>query len=168
MKSSQGVLFLGGHPTKLMAYAVEELLTWYPFLPVEKTLQVWAQHHCTRDIFWHYSKVNSPAKAAYWKHDMRFEQVCVSLTRRRGIQRGLFLPSGAFKRVLQISDVCICCIQVNITGYWDLYNRVLSDKTSLTKAGAMPSSGLLGMPPSALLTQKTQWYPDIILTPAPD
>ena len=49
MKSSQGVLFLGGHPTKLMAYAVEELLTWYPFLPVEKTLQVWAQHHCPRD-----------------------------------------------------------------------------------------------------------------------
>lgn len=99
---------------------------------------------------------------------MHFEQVCVSLTRRSGIQRGLFLPSGAFKRVLQISDVCICCIQVNITGYWDLYNRVLSDKTSLTKAGAMPSSGLLGMPPSALLTQETQWYPDINLTPAPD
>lgn len=38
--SSQGVVFLGGHPTKLMAYAVEELLTWYPFVPVEKSLQV--------------------------------------------------------------------------------------------------------------------------------
>ena len=38
--ASQGVLFLGGHPTKLMAYAVEELLTWYPFVPVEKSMQV--------------------------------------------------------------------------------------------------------------------------------
>ena len=93
MKSSQGVLFLGGHPTKLMAYAVEELLTWYPFLPVEKTLQVWAQHHCTREPFLHHSKVNSPAKAAYWKHDMHFEQVCVSLTRCRGFSVGFpFLP----------------------------------------------------------------------------
>lgn len=34
--------------------------------------------------------------------------------------------------------------QINITGYWDLYNRVLSDRTTLQKAGAMPSSGLLG------------------------
>lgn len=38
--ASQGVVFLGGHPTKLMAYAVEELLTWYPFVPVEKSMQV--------------------------------------------------------------------------------------------------------------------------------
>ena len=30
MGAAQGVVFLGGHPTKLMAYAVEELLTWYP------------------------------------------------------------------------------------------------------------------------------------------
>lgn len=37
-------------------------------------------------------------------------------------------------------------LQVNITGYWDLYNRVLSDSTSLARAGAMPSSGLLGEP----------------------
>jgi hypothetical protein len=35
--------------------------------------------------------------------------------------------------------------QVNTTGYWDLYNRVLSDSTDLKKAEAMPSSGLLGM-----------------------
>ena len=41
MGASQGVVFLGGHPTKLMAYAVEELLTWYPFVPVEKSMQVW-------------------------------------------------------------------------------------------------------------------------------
>ena len=40
---------------------------------------------------------------------------------------------------------CFWHAQINITGYWDLYNRVLSDKTSLQKAGAMPSSGLLGM-----------------------
>ncbi len=39
-------------------------------------------------------------------------------------------------------------VQINITGYWDLYNRVLSDKTTLQKAGAMPSSGLLGTKPS--------------------
>ena len=38
----------------------------------------------------------------------------------------------------------MCDLQINITGYWDLYNRVLSDKTTLLKAGAMPSSGLLG------------------------
>ena len=38
----------------------------------------------------------------------------------------------------------MCHLQINITGYWDLYNRVLSDKTTLLKAGAMPSSGLLG------------------------
>ena len=38
--AAQGVVFLGGHPTKLMAYAVEELLTWYPFMPVEKSMQV--------------------------------------------------------------------------------------------------------------------------------
>ncbi len=38
--ASQGVLFLGGHPTRFMAYAVEELLTWYPFVPLEKTMQV--------------------------------------------------------------------------------------------------------------------------------
>ncbi len=38
--ASQAVVFLGGHPTKLMAYAVEELLTWYPFVPVEKSMQV--------------------------------------------------------------------------------------------------------------------------------
>lgn len=37
-------------------------------------------------------------------------------------------------------------LQINITGYWDLYNQVLSDSTSLKRAGAMPSSGLLGMP----------------------
>ena len=40
MGAAQGVVFLGGHPTKLMAYAVEELLTWYPFMPVEKSMQV--------------------------------------------------------------------------------------------------------------------------------
>ena len=40
VSASQGVVFLGGHPTKLMAYAVEELLTWYPFVPVEKSMQV--------------------------------------------------------------------------------------------------------------------------------
>ena len=34
-----GVLFLGGHPTRFMGYAVEELLTWYPCVPVDKTLQ---------------------------------------------------------------------------------------------------------------------------------
>ena len=38
----------------------------------------------------------------------------------------------------------MCYLQINITGYWDLYNRILSDKTTLMKAGAMPSSGLLG------------------------
>lgn len=38
--ASQAIVFLGGHPTKLMAYAVEELLTWYPFVPVEKSMQV--------------------------------------------------------------------------------------------------------------------------------
>ena len=51
------------------------------------------------------------------------------------------------------ADVCyiwgravILVAQVNITGYWDLYNQVLSDSTSLARAGAMPSSGLLGEP----------------------
>ena len=44
--ASQGVVFLGGHPTKLMAYAVEELLTWYPFMPVEKSMQVRALLAC--------------------------------------------------------------------------------------------------------------------------
>ncbi len=37
--AAPGVLFLGGHPTKLMANAVEELLTWYPCVPVEKAMQ---------------------------------------------------------------------------------------------------------------------------------
>ncbi|BDA44028.1 hypothetical protein COCOBI_05-2120 [Coccomyxa sp. Obi] len=73
VRQASGVVFLGGHPTRFMAYAVEELLTWYPFVPVEKSMQI------------------------------------------------------------------------NITGYWDLYNQVLSDSTSLKRAGAMPSSGLLGV-----------------------
>jgi hypothetical protein len=40
VNKSAGVVFLGGHPTRFMAYAVEELLTWYPFVPVSKTMQV--------------------------------------------------------------------------------------------------------------------------------
>lgn len=40
VRQASGVVFLGGHPTRFMAYAVEELLTWYPFVPVEKSMQV--------------------------------------------------------------------------------------------------------------------------------
>ena len=40
------MVFLGGHPTRFMAYAVEELLTWYPFVPVEKTMQVRPRDLC--------------------------------------------------------------------------------------------------------------------------
>ena len=43
VRQASGVVFLGGHPTRFMAYAVEELLTWYPFVPVEKSMQVCRQ-----------------------------------------------------------------------------------------------------------------------------
>lgn len=46
VRQASGVVFLGGHPTRFMAYAVEELLTWYPFVPVEKTMQVRPRDLC--------------------------------------------------------------------------------------------------------------------------
>ena len=43
---------------------------------------------------------------------------------------------------------------MNITGYWDVYNKVLAPAQDLKRgiAGAMPSSGLLGARMGALLT----------------
>lgn len=60
---------------------------------------------------------------------------------------------------IAVGEVCsdpgaVLCLQLDITEYWDLYNRVFDEMHGARgrrQAEAMPSSGLLGEPPIHLI-----------------